>query len=87
MILYSLTRWPIESLRSDEPAIFAGMTLSQNISVGLLLLGLVFWAKLPTRPAGRHADNAGLSMPIGVQPGPEPGSLAGLAAGIVHSRP
>ena len=35
MIVYPLTRWPLEALRGDEPAIFAGMTLSQNISVGL----------------------------------------------------
>ena len=27
MILYSLTRWPIEALRADERAVFAGMTL------------------------------------------------------------
>jgi phosphatidylglycerol:prolipoprotein diacylglycerol transferase len=40
MILYPLSRWPIESLRGDETAIFAGMTLSQNISVGLFLLEL-----------------------------------------------
>ena len=36
MIVYPLTRWPLEALRGDEPAIFAGMTLSQNISVALL---------------------------------------------------
>ncbi len=40
MILYSLTRWPIEALRGDESARFAGMTVSQNISVALLVLGL-----------------------------------------------
>ena len=39
MILYSLTRWPIESLRGDEQALFAGMTLSQSISVGLFAHG------------------------------------------------
>ncbi len=58
MILYSLTRWPIESLRGDETVVFAGMTLSQNISVGLLLLGLAFWVQLSSRPAGRHVDSA-----------------------------
>ncbi len=43
MIAYSVTRWPIESLRSDERAVFAGMTWSQNISVGLIAGGLVLW--------------------------------------------
>jgi len=40
MIVYPLTRWPLETLRGDEPAIFAGMTLSQNISVALFLCGV-----------------------------------------------
>ena len=63
MILYPLTRWPIESLRGDETAVFAGMTLSQNISVGLLLLGLVFWVQLSSRPAGRHVDSMSTREP------------------------
>jgi phosphatidylglycerol:prolipoprotein diacylglycerol transferase len=44
MILYSMTRWPIEMLRGDEPAIVAGMTLSQQISVGLLICGLAIFS-------------------------------------------
>jgi phosphatidylglycerol---prolipoprotein diacylglyceryl transferase len=57
MILYSLTRWPIESLRGDEQALFMGMTLSQNISVGLLLMGLLLWVRLGRTPtnSGRQA--------------------------------
>jgi phosphatidylglycerol:prolipoprotein diacylglycerol transferase len=43
MIAYSLTRWPIEALRSDEPVVFAGMTWSQNISAALVLGGLAVW--------------------------------------------
>ncbi len=46
MILYPLTRWPIESLRGDEPALFAGMTLSQNISLALLAAGIAVWIRL-----------------------------------------
>jgi phosphatidylglycerol---prolipoprotein diacylglyceryl transferase len=46
MILYALTRWPIEVLRSDERAVFAGMTLSQNISVVVLVCGLALWFSL-----------------------------------------
>jgi phosphatidylglycerol:prolipoprotein diacylglycerol transferase len=68
MVLYAMTRWPIESLRGDEPAIFAGITLSQNISVGLFFLGLFVWARLPQRPgvatpeAGTAAGRAELSV-------------------------
>jgi phosphatidylglycerol---prolipoprotein diacylglyceryl transferase len=43
MVFYALTRWLIEALRFDEPAIFAGMTLSQNISVVLLVCGILLW--------------------------------------------
>jgi phosphatidylglycerol:prolipoprotein diacylglycerol transferase len=43
MIVYPLTRWPLESLRGDEPAIFAGMTLAQNISVAVFAGGLAIW--------------------------------------------
>jgi phosphatidylglycerol:prolipoprotein diacylglycerol transferase len=43
MILYALSRWPIEALRSDERAFIAGMTASQAISVALLVLGLAVW--------------------------------------------
>jgi hypothetical protein len=37
------------------------MTLSQNISVALFLLGLFVWARLLGQPTGRHADFARLS--------------------------
>jgi phosphatidylglycerol:prolipoprotein diacylglycerol transferase len=86
MILYSLTRWPIESLRGDETAVFAGMTMSQNISVGLLLLGLVFWVQLSSRPAGRHVDSAELREPQGPPSAPKPGGGVRFAAGVVHGR-
>ena len=37
MVAYPVTRFLIEYLRNDEPAFFAGLTISQTISVGLLL--------------------------------------------------
>jgi phosphatidylglycerol:prolipoprotein diacylglycerol transferase len=49
MVVYAATRWPLEWLRSDEPAVFAGMTWSQNISVVLALSGFVFWLALAVR--------------------------------------
>jgi phosphatidylglycerol:prolipoprotein diacylglycerol transferase len=43
MLVYPLTRWPLEVLRGDEPAIWAGMTLAQNISVAVFIGGLAVW--------------------------------------------
>lgn len=43
MIFYPMTRWPIEAIRSDEPAVFLGMSWAQNISVLLLIAGLAMW--------------------------------------------
>jgi phosphatidylglycerol:prolipoprotein diacylglycerol transferase len=56
MILYAVTRWWVESLRADEPALLWGMTLSQNISIMLLLSGIFLWARLTRKPVGRFAD-------------------------------
>lgn len=55
---YPITRFLIEQLRSDEAALFAGLTISQNVSVLILLGGLAFWAFLLLRPPGRYADTA-----------------------------
>ncbi len=49
MIFYPLTRWPIECLRGDEPALLAGMTLGQNISMGLFAGGIAVWLILKRR--------------------------------------
>src|SRR5262249_54052629 len=46
MIVYPLSRWPVEFLRSDESTVFAGMTWSQNISVFLIVCGLALRAHL-----------------------------------------
>jgi phosphatidylglycerol:prolipoprotein diacylglycerol transferase len=43
MILYPLTRWPIEVLRGDDSAYVLGMTMSQLISLVLLFAGLFVW--------------------------------------------
>ena len=63
MLTYPISRFLIEYLRNDEGAFFAGMTISQNISVVLLLgafsvLGLAFMAaqgSLPRSPRTRRA--------------------------------
>jgi phosphatidylglycerol:prolipoprotein diacylglycerol transferase len=46
MIAYPITRFLIEYLRDDEAALVAGMTISQTISVFVLLGAGVYWAWL-----------------------------------------
>jgi phosphatidylglycerol---prolipoprotein diacylglyceryl transferase len=58
MIAYPLTRWPIEAIRSDEPAVFLGMSWSQNISVALLMAGLAAWFLARRRPFERSAEGS-----------------------------
>lgn len=56
MVAYPISRFVIERLRDDESALYAGMTVSQLVSLGLLTSGLAFWGYLGTRPRGRLAD-------------------------------
>lgn len=56
MVTYPITRFLIEFLRNDEAVFFAGMTISQNISVVLLACGLLYWATLWQWPRARFAD-------------------------------
>ena len=58
MMAYPVTRVLVEYLRNDERVFFAGMTISQNISLVLLIAGLAFWTRLKTQPASRYADHA-----------------------------
>ena len=52
LVTYPVSRFLIEWLRNDEGAFFAGLTISQNISVGLFAVGLAFWGWLRTRREG-----------------------------------
>jgi phosphatidylglycerol:prolipoprotein diacylglycerol transferase len=56
MITYPITRFLIERLRDDEPAVLAGLTISQTISLGLFVAGLAAWIFLRLRPGKRYAD-------------------------------
>lgn len=56
MVTYPITRFFIEYLRNDEGAYFAGLTISQNISILILGWGLWFWHYLKQQPAVRFAD-------------------------------
>ncbi len=56
MVAYAVSRFAMEAFRDDEGVFFAGMTISQNISVLLLLGGLANWAWLSRQPRRRYAD-------------------------------
>jgi phosphatidylglycerol---prolipoprotein diacylglyceryl transferase len=62
MITYPVTRFLIEYIRNDEAAFLAGLTISQTISVLLLLSGLVYWVGLSTLPDRRPGPGA--SQPV-----------------------
>lgn len=68
MIAYPITRFIIEYLRNDEAAFVAGLTISQVISVFLLLAAGAYWAWLGRQPAGREGESALQSGPNVVQP-------------------
>jgi phosphatidylglycerol:prolipoprotein diacylglycerol transferase len=58
MLVYPISRFAIEYLRNDEGVFFGGMTISQTISVTLLLLSCGYWAWLSRLPRGLHRDLA-----------------------------
>ncbi|MGC8639264.1 MAG: prolipoprotein diacylglyceryl transferase [Isosphaeraceae bacterium] len=57
MVTYPITRFLIEYLRNDEGVFFAGMTISQNISIALFLGGLAYWLWLSRLPRTRLVDH------------------------------
>ena len=40
-IFYGVTRFGLEYVRDDNPIEFTGFTVSQNISIGVVTLGLI----------------------------------------------
>jgi phosphatidylglycerol:prolipoprotein diacylglycerol transferase len=56
MLAYPISRFLIEYLRNDEGAVLAGMTISQVISLVLMLGGLAYWAWLSRLPRTRWVD-------------------------------
>lgn len=56
MTTYPVSRFLIEYLRDDEPAFFAGLTISQTISLVIFLGGAAYWIWLSFQPRGRYAD-------------------------------
>ena len=62
MVTYPITRFLIEYLRNDEGVFFAGFTISQNISIVLLLGGLAYWLWLSRLPRTRLADEPSAAL-------------------------
>ncbi len=57
--IYPVVRFLEEVIRVDEAAVFhTGLSISQNISLGLLLIGVAFWAYLLRSPAGMMSSAA-----------------------------
>ena len=63
IVTYPITRFLIEFLRNDEGAFFAGLTISQIISVALFLTGLAFWGWLFRQPAELYSDQHARNEP------------------------
>jgi phosphatidylglycerol:prolipoprotein diacylglycerol transferase len=84
MVVYPVSRFVVESLRGDEPAVALGMTLSQWISVAILAAGVVFWAVLArSRPTARRGSTAqtGGPSPLGRIDAREPSESVLTGAG------
>jgi phosphatidylglycerol:prolipoprotein diacylglycerol transferase len=53
LTIHPITRFLLEIIRTDEPAVFGtGMTISQNVSFVLLLCGVALWWYLSRSPRG-----------------------------------
>jgi len=53
LTIHPVTRFLLEIIRTDEPAVFGtGLSISQNISFGLLACGLLLWWYLSRQPRG-----------------------------------
>jgi phosphatidylglycerol:prolipoprotein diacylglycerol transferase len=53
LTIHPITRFLLEIIRTDEPAVFGtGLTISQNVSIGLLACGVALWWYLSTQPRG-----------------------------------
>ncbi len=55
-ICYGISRFSIEFLRDDNPFEFAGLTISQLIGIGMILLGLALAVLFQTMKAGPRSD-------------------------------
>lgn len=67
--IYPVTRFLTEAIRTDEPAIFGtGLSISQNVSLIVLVLAAIGWVWLLRTPPGRqlretHEDSSAARTP------------------------
>jgi phosphatidylglycerol:prolipoprotein diacylglycerol transferase len=53
LTIHPITRFLLETIRTDEPLVWhTGMTISQNVSLGLLACGVGLWWYLSRQPRG-----------------------------------
>jgi phosphatidylglycerol:prolipoprotein diacylglycerol transferase len=53
LTIHPITRFLLEVIRTDEPEVFGtGLSISQNISIGLLVGAVLIWWQLSRRPRG-----------------------------------
>lgn len=53
LTLYPITRFLLEIIRTDEPPVFGtGLSISQNVSIILLLCAVAVWVSILLKPAG-----------------------------------
>ncbi len=53
LIIHAITRFLLEIIRTDEPAVFGtGLSISQNVGIGLLAFGVALWWYLSRQPRG-----------------------------------
>jgi phosphatidylglycerol:prolipoprotein diacylglycerol transferase len=64
MVAYPVLRFVNEALRGDEPAVAAGLTAAQAISVALLAAGAGTWLYLARLPLVRLADQNPERSPV-----------------------
>jgi len=69
MILHPISRYLIEIIRSDESPIFGtGLTISQNISLGILFVGVALWVYVSRKPLGTAWPTAASRAAPGSRP-------------------
>jgi phosphatidylglycerol:prolipoprotein diacylglycerol transferase len=62
LLLYPIARFLLEVIRVDESAVFGtGLSISQNISLVVLVAGIALWVSLCRQPAGKATFSIGKS--------------------------
>jgi len=85
MVTYPVTRFLVEYLRNDEGIFWFGLTISQNISAILLLVGILFWTWLGRSKPLRQPVEDPNGPPPGAEIGPTRPRSEGMAGGVSNA--